>query len=197
MLWHVLKQTFIDLPSSAISAAKRCSLLHCSGPAPTRHECQIASKVNFLLLTLIRTAVSVFLFYVCIYSNCFFFVTDLFYCRFRGIIWSEVIPQSPVSTAAAVLEMSVMEWACSGSLLTPHEIWCSLDTHPSLNLGWFIVFTPKEWHIRQLTCGHLTPDSDSDVIYARVVVFHSIRDTVCTITWFPFCLIVNLLSFFL
>ena len=37
-------------------------------------------------------------------------LTDLFYCRFSGIIWSEVIPQSPVSAAAAALEMSLMEW---------------------------------------------------------------------------------------
>lgn len=39
-----------------------CSMLHCSGPAPTRHECQIASKVNFLSLTLIRSTFHYFLF---------------------------------------------------------------------------------------------------------------------------------------
>lgn len=55
MLWHVLRQTFTDLPSSAIWAAKRCSVLHCSEPVPTRHECQIASEVNFLLQSLIRS----------------------------------------------------------------------------------------------------------------------------------------------
>lgn len=62
-LWHVLRQTFSDLPSSAISAAKRCSVLHCSGPAPTRHECQTASKVNFLLLTFICSTFQCFPFY--------------------------------------------------------------------------------------------------------------------------------------
>lgn len=62
MPWHVLRQTFIDLPSSAISAAKRCSLLHRSGPAPTRHECQIASKVDFSLLTLSCSTFQYFLF---------------------------------------------------------------------------------------------------------------------------------------
>lgn len=34
--------------TSAISAAEHCCLLHCSGPAPTRHECQIYPKVNFV-----------------------------------------------------------------------------------------------------------------------------------------------------
>lgn len=69
-LWHVLRQTFSDLPSSAISAAKRCSVLHCSGPAPTRHECQTASKVNFLLLTFICSTFQYFpLFLIFIYAG--------------------------------------------------------------------------------------------------------------------------------
>lgn len=111
MLWHVLRQTFIDLPSSAISSAKRCSVLHRSGPAPTRHECQIGSKVNFLLLTLYCCTFQYFPFNICKPSNCFFLVSGLFYCRFSTIIRSEVNPLSPVRTAAAVLEMSLIKWA--------------------------------------------------------------------------------------
>lgn len=33
-----------------ISAAEPYFLLQCSGPVPTRHECQIAFEVNFFLL---------------------------------------------------------------------------------------------------------------------------------------------------
>lgn len=38
-------------PTAAIRAARHCFLLHGSGPAPTRHECQKTSQVNFVFLT--------------------------------------------------------------------------------------------------------------------------------------------------
>lgn len=109
MFWGKLSLTS---PSSAISAAKRCSLLHCSGPAPTRHECQIVSKVNFLLLTLSRSSFQYFLFHVCRYSNCS--VALPLICFTVALVPSFEVkwfPQSPVSTAAAALEMSLTEWA--------------------------------------------------------------------------------------
>lgn len=83
MPWHVLRQTFIDLPSSAISAVKRCSLLQRSGPAPTRHECQIASKVDFPFTDFELQYLSVFPF-SCLQTQQLF--TDLVYCRLSSII---------------------------------------------------------------------------------------------------------------
>lgn len=158
-LWHVLRQTFSDLPSSAISAAKRCSVLHCSGPAPTRHECQTASKVNFLLLPFICSTFSVFPFFHFIttaHTVAALFLSSHWFVS-PSLQWSEHPPW-------ALSAQQLQRWIChsqSGrrrntALLTPSEIWRSLDIQPYLNLGCFIVYTSKG-NIRQFACGHLSP----------------------------------------
>lgn len=176
-------KTFIDLPSSAIRAAKRCALLHCSVPAPTRHECQTASEVHFISLTLIRSSFQYFLLMSTNMLTAQFLshsLTDLCYCR---SVESFEVKWFPRGLSAQQLQ----RWKChpwSGRgrspLLTPNEIWCSLDNHPSLNIGSLFIHqkTRQTAHIYILYCG----DCDVDVSFAWEVFFPSLRDTVCILS---------------
>lgn len=104
-------------------------------------------KLTSLLLTNAQH-LSVFPFYVCKYSNrCV--CLSLRLIRFT-VTFSASLQVERFLRALAAQQLQC--WKChspsgrgqSSSFTSPNEMWCSLDTQQSLNLGWLIVCRPKE-----------------------------------------------------